>query len=196
MTDAHQALLLKVRKVVDIKPAEESHLVEAFRPLKKKKNELLIKKGDRVENLFFVAIGFVRLFDVDESGNENTKQLASRLDLISSFESFLNGEPATENLQCISACTLLTISKEDYKNLYQHVREWPAFCRSVYEDSILKMSRWIQDLQSKTAEERYEQLIETQADMALHVPVKYLASYLGIRPQSLSRIRNGQKSES
>ena len=76
------------------------------------------------------------------------------------------------------------------------MREWPAFCRSVYEDSILKMSRRIQALQSKTAEERYEQLIETQADMALHVPVKYLASYLGIRPQSLSRIRNGQKSES
>ncbi len=54
--------------VVDIQAAEESHLIEAFRPLKKKKNEFLIKKGDRVENLFFIGSGFARLFDIDKWG--------------------------------------------------------------------------------------------------------------------------------
>ncbi|MBX2842423.1 MAG: Crp/Fnr family transcriptional regulator, partial [Flammeovirgaceae bacterium] len=69
------------------------------------------------------------------------------------------------------------------------VEAWPRFCQSVYEDYILQISKRLNILQNLTATEKYENLLASSPHIALHTPVKYLASYLGIQPQSLSRIR-------
>jgi CRP-like cAMP-binding protein len=186
--DINTILLDSIKEVTIISDKEVEILTSVFQSITKKKKEYLVKEGSLSPNLYFIIKGYVRCFYI-EDGNEITTQIYSTKDFATSFESFLNNEYSKEYIQCTSDCTLLSISKSDYDKLYQEVSNWSTFCKSVYEKHIVKISERANSLQNLSASDRYLRLLNTQPNIALNTAVKHLASYLGIKPQSLSRIR-------
>ena len=177
-----------IKEKVDISDNEIEILTSNFQIITKQKNEYLVIEGSKSLYLYFIIDGFVRYLHIDD-GNEITTQISTTKDFVTSFESFLNNSFSKENIQCTSDCTLLRISKDEYQNLYREVSNWSIFCKSVYEDQIRKISERANSLQKLSASQRYLKLLNNQPKIALNTAVKHLASYLGIKPQSLSRIR-------
>jgi len=188
MNASHSLLYDTIKKVITVSDNEIEVLNTAFKVVTKNKNEFLVREGAISRNLYFVVSGYLRCFYIDD-GNDITTQFATTKDFITSFESFLNNEFSKENIQCISDCILLSISRDGYEQLYQEVLNWPMFCKSVYESHIIKLSQRANTLQNLPASKRYLNFLNAQPNIALNTSVKHLASYLGIKPQSLSRIR-------
>lgn len=181
-------LIDTLEKKINISDKEKEVLTTYFQITIKKKNEYLVNEGASSSYLYFIINGYVRCFYNDD-GNEIITQISTTKDFITSFESFLNNNSSKENIQCISDCILLRISKDQYENLYKEISNWSIFCKSVYEDHIIGISKRANSLQNLSASKRYLRLLNTQPNIALNTAVKHLASYLGIKPQSLSRIR-------
>ncbi len=191
--DNQKGLLNFIEGRVSISDEERKVLLASFKVSNKNKNDYLIKHDDRARHLYFIVNGSIRIFKYDSEGNEITTHLFRANSFVTSFESFVNATPSDENVQCISQCEYLSISKEDYDAFYKTVKAWPIFCRKIYEDYIKKKDERIYAFQHLSATERYQNLMETEPDVVLNTEVKYLASYLGIKPQSLSRIRSSIK---
>ncbi|MDN3668265.1 Crp/Fnr family transcriptional regulator [Echinicola jeungdonensis] len=189
MKDPHYLLEQKIENSIKLSPPEKELIKSSFNFISKGKNEHLMKSGETSRHLYFIVKGYVRTYHVNETGEEVTTSLAGEGDLMASFESFLKEIPSHENIQCVTSCELLKISREGYNNLFKEVLHWPEFCKGVYEKYILKMGQRLLGMQKWSASERYEKLLESDPKLVGEIPVKYLASYIGVKPQSLSRIR-------
>jgi CRP-like cAMP-binding protein len=193
MTPPYSDLLAAIGQKIVLSDPDKAYLLAAFQPLKRKKSEYLLRMGDSCQHLYFVSQGYLRHFHTNELGTDVTTEIVTSPTLVTAFESFLQNTPSSQNIQCLTPCELLRISKGDYDTLYTTIAQWPLFCQQVYEKHILRMSQRLHLLQCFSATERYETLLTTQPEIMRHTPVKHLASYLGIQPQSLSRIRKNIK---
>ncbi|WP_258099420.1 Crp/Fnr family transcriptional regulator [Marinoscillum pacificum] len=164
-----------------------------FQVVQAKKGEILIHQGNLVHHLYFINSGYVRTFFLNENGEEFTTSLGEKGQMISSYEGFQRGVKSTESVQAMTDSTLLMVNKTDYDRVYREVNSWPRFCSGFTEEAILRSGERLLDLQRLSASERYEKLLKNRPNIAMNVPVKFLASYLGIQPQSLSRIRAQRK---
>ena len=181
-------LIDTISEKINLSKEEIKILHSSFQTVTKNKNEYLVYEGNKSSYLYFLTKGYVRFF-YNEDGNEITTQIYAEKSFITSFESFIKNNPSKENIQCNSDCTLLRISKNQYENLYKEISDWSMFCESVYQDYIMKTAERVNSLQNLSASNRYLNLLQNKPNIALNTPIKHLASYLGIKPQSLSRIR-------
>jgi len=163
-----------------------------FKPVYLKKGEFFLKAGRHSDRLGFVQSGIVREFVLHED-KEVTKWISTRGYFVVDLASFLFNAPARWNIQALTDCELHVISLSDYKKIGQSVANWAeleklfiAKCFTVLEDRV------VQHL-SLSAEERYQQLFDFNKELFNLVPLQYLASMLGITPETFSRIRNKQK---
>lgn len=189
MINKHALLLETVAKKITLSESEREYLQTSFQYLQREKSDHLIAQGTVVQHLYFVLSGYCRAYHYTPEGEEITNNIASRGEFVTAFEGFINGCESKESIQCITACEVLMISKDRHDSLYDQITNWSVYCRSVYEFHILKMAERLAMLQNLSAADRYEKLLRTQPGLAQNAAIKYLASYLGIRPQSLSRLR-------
>ena len=159
-----------------------------FKPVFARKHDLLLQAGKTARHLYFVDKGYLRTCFYRD-GQPVTTHLSGPGTFITAFNSFIRQEPAQEQLECLCACELLAIAKPDLDALLGHSQKWATFGRLLYEESLSCKEQRTTDFITLTAEERYAKLLRTHPGLVQHVPVQYLASYLGIRPESLSRIR-------
>jgi CRP-like cAMP-binding protein len=149
----------------------------------------LEEQGKVPQYLYFIDSGFMRLFYYDENGEEQTTFLSSQSGFIASFSSLINQTKATENVECITDCELFKISYVDAKKLVENSENFKNFFLVMFEKSISSASTRANDLAMLNAEQRYQKMIDQQPHFIQNIPLQYIASYLGIKPQSLSRIR-------
>ena len=181
-------LINTIKNKIKLSANEEELLISYFEFIQTNKNDYLINVGSTSRYLYFVVEGYIRSFYVD-NGIEITNQFTSANEFVTSFESFAHNIESKENVQCMSDCSLLRISKSNYEQLFKEVASWSTFCNGVYEKHILRMSERANSLQTLSASERYLKFLDKRPNIVQHANVKHLASYLGIKPQSLSRIR-------
>ena len=160
-----------------------------FEALTLSRNTIIEKQDNVPANLYFIVSGCIRLFYYDEKGDEKTTYLSSANSFITSFLCFINQVKATENIECVTDCKLLRISHSSLKTLIDHSENFKKFSLIIFEQAISSTALRANDLATLTAEQRYKKLITQQPQLVKNVPVQYIASYLGIKPQSLSRIR-------
>ena len=165
----------------------------AFEAVSLKKNAVVEAVGEVPQHLYFIGTGYMRLFYSDADGDEVTTHLGAAHDFLTPFLSFIHQQRAPENLACITACTVLRISRPRLVALIEASAAFKAFSLLIFEQAIADTSRRANSLATLTAEQRYRQLATARPDLILHVPVNYLASYLGISRESLSRIRRQVK---
>lgn len=131
----------------------------------------------------------MRLFYYDVNEEEQTTFLCSQSGFITSFSSFVNQTKATESVECITECELLKISHIDARKLVEKSEFFKNLFLSIFEKSISLSSLRANDLAMLNAEQRYQKMMDHHPHFIKNIPLQYIASYLGIKPQSLSRIR-------
>jgi CRP/FNR family transcriptional regulator, anaerobic regulatory protein len=165
------------------------YVSQFFIPINSARNSILEEQDKIPEYLYFINSGFMRLFYYDQNGEEQTTFLCSQNGFIASFSSLINQTKATENVECITDCELLKISFKDAKQLVDKSAIFKNFFLVMFEKSISLATLRANDLASLNADQRYQKMIDQQAHFIHNIPLQYIASYLGIKPQSLSRIR-------
>lgn len=159
------------------------------------KGDFIIKPNQVCSNLCFVVSGIYRVYHI-ENGKEITSYFnyENRNQFVASFVSLLTGEKSKEYIECISSGTLISIKYSDWQNLYKEIPELNTYGRLMAEyNYVLAMER-IEALQYQSAKERYLEFIKVYPQLLNLIPHHYIASYIGVTPESLSRVRKSLSS--
>lgn len=160
-----------------------------FEPVLFPKNRVIEEAGAVPRHLYFVVKGFMRLFHYNENGHEVTTHINCPPGFLTSYFHFSNQTKADENVECITECELLRITKANLDRLISQSTVFKDFSIVVFQQSLAYNEARSKELATLTAEQRYKRLIENYPGIIHHVPVQYIASFLGMKPESLSRIR-------
>jgi CRP-like cAMP-binding protein len=159
-----------------------------FKPLPLKKGDFFLKTGRHSDRLGFVQTGIIREF-VFVDDKEVTKWISTKGYFVVDLSSFVFQQTARWNIQALTDCELYVIDSKDYLKIGQVIPRWTELeklfitkCFTVLEDRILQHL-------SMSAEERYNQLFDFNKELFNQVPLQYLASMLGMTPETLSRLR-------
>lgn len=168
---------------------KEALLAMEYFPLRKlSKNEIFFKEGNIATNVYLVIEGCVRLFySVD--GNEKTAYFFTEGSFFCANESFIKKTPASENFQVLENTTIMLFPESLSVELSKKFPNFKNIERIALIDELISSNRIIESFVSKSPEERYLDLLKTNKELFQRVHQHYIASYLGISPQSLSRIR-------
>lgn len=162
---------------------------QLFQPVIVPKNHLLEETGKIPRYLYYIISGFMRSFYYDDNGNEVTVHINCPHGFFTAFSEFVNQINSPINIETITDCKLLRINQSDYKLLMQKSLFWKDYGLYILQDLMKYNEDRSKDLANLTAEERYRKLMSTQPEILQNVPLQYIASFLGIKPESLSRIR-------
>jgi len=157
-------------------------------PKKFPKKSIILKKGRVESHLSFVETGILRLY-IPKIDNDLTFGFVFANEFVSAYDSFLMQAPCQYELEAIVTTTLWQISYQDLQSIYNDTSVGNEIGRKNAEALFLKKSGRELSLLNKSAEERYLDLFTERPELIKKIPLKYIASYIGITPQALSRIR-------
>jgi len=167
----------------------ENALQDCFTKITLAKNDHLLTEGKVCRHLYFLEKGALRGF-YNLDGKEITHWFGFEKDFVTSFHSFITGEPAVENIQLLESCTVWAISKETLTDLLNRHHDIERLVRITYEKYYIRLEERYVNAQFKSARERYEHLLHETPYILERVPLGLIASYLGISQETLSRIRS------
>lgn len=169
---------------------KEKELIQTFFIQKRlRKHQYLLQEGDVCKYLAFVAKGLLRTYNIDEKGDAHMSVFGWEGWWLSDFNSFLSREPAVFNIDAIEESELLLISRLDYDAITVEVPIMDRYYRILYQNSLVTKERRLMSSITHTAEEKYLQLLALDPKIVERIPQNLIASYLGIAPETLSRIR-------
>ncbi len=168
---------------------DELQLKKYLSPKKLRKKQYLLQEGDVCRSIAFVEKGILKAYSVDEKGSEHIIQFGLEGWIISDLYSFLTEEPATYNIDAIEDSELLLISKSAHEELLQQMPKYETFTRLNITGAYLSMQRRLTSIISSPLGERYSKFMELYPDIAQRVPQHMIASYMGLTPETLSRVR-------
>ncbi len=182
-------LLNKLTSILNVSPALESQLKKIAFPYTIKKNENVLSINDRCNHLYFVDKGLLRGYYFNDE-KEITNWFAGEGDFATCFYAFVTKEPSFETIQALEDVQLTGILYADLEELYKTFPETERLGRIITQNYYIQLEERILNLQFKTAKERYQHFSESHADLLQRVTLGHVASYLGITPETLSRIRS------
>ena len=185
----HDHLLNLISKKITLTEKDIELCKQYFEPVLFPKNRIIEEERKIPQYLYFVVSGFMRLFHYNENGDEITTHINCPPGFITSYTHFINQTKADENVECITECELLRITKKDLDLLIEKSSAFRDFSILVFQQSLAYNENRSKELATLTAEQRYKKLIENYPAILHNVPVQYIASFLGMKPESLSRIR-------
>lgn len=185
----YQQLTRTIRERVNLTDDEAASLGRYFVPKRYRKRQYILNAGDKCQYLIFVAKGLLRSFSVRDDGNEHVMQLALEGAWITDMGSFLSGEDAIYNIEALEAAELLLLTKTAMDEMIETFSNIERYFRLLMQSSIIALQRRIRLTQTYSAEEAYLKMMELQPDIVNRAPQQHIASYLGITPETLSRIR-------
>jgi CRP-like cAMP-binding protein len=175
-------------KIVSFNAEEKQVLESAFSLRHVPKKFKLTAEGKIAKELYFINKGLVRLY-YTKDGEEITGFIFREGLFASSYDSFLRQMPSIQTLETIEECELLVISFEGLQKLYDAVPKFHILARKVAEQRFINSQLILSSFIMDSPEERYRKFEELHGDLLLRVPHHMIASYLGITPVSMSRIR-------
>ncbi len=176
-----------IKKYVDLSDSDLEAITGRFRNKVVKKNSYLLREGDTCKDLVFVQKGCLRLYYLKDD-IEVSVWFAFQESSAIEIYSFISGNPSNYFLQAIEDTEVLCLSKTELTRLYQYQPKMQEMMRNFWEDVILNLINRFTALQKDSAEQRYRELLKKPAYLET-IPQKYLASFIGVTPTSLSRIR-------
>ena len=169
---------------------EELALIDVhFEKKELKKKEFLLQDGQVCQFIAFIAEGSIRHFHVKD-GLEKTCDISFENAWVTEFQSFTHKTPCIMNLQTMEETTVNVIKRENLYKLYTACNKYETLGRLMAEQVAQRATEIAMSLSSDKPEERFQNLIKKQPDLFQRIPQKYIANFLGISPESLSRIRS------
>jgi len=178
-----------ILKRIELTDEEFTRCTTFFIPKKLRKHQFLLHEGEVCRSYAFVVKGCLRSYSVDDKGEEHIVQFAIEDWWISEPYSALTGEPSEYNIDALEDSELLLLERSTEDKLLKEVPKFDRLFRLLLENRFVANQRRINATLSTSAEERYLSFLKTYPAIAQRVPQSQIASYLGITPQSLSRIR-------
>jgi CRP-like cAMP-binding protein len=152
------------------------------------KNAYFSRAGLISDHIGFVSKGLLRAFYTIKD-KETTSFFLTPGAVAAALLSFIKQQPAIENIQALETSEMLVISRKDLHKLYENNWKWQQVGRVLIENYYVNMEQRTITLQSQTAQERYAQFLKDYPEIIQKVPLHYIASYLGMSPETLSRVR-------
>ena len=174
---------------ISLTEQEKETITTFFVPKKLRKRQYLLQEGDVCKYMAFVEKGLLRSYNVDEKGEEHMNLFAWEGWWTSDLHSFLSGEKAVFNIDAIEESELLMISLADFEEMTLQVPIMDRYFRILFQNSLVTKDRRLVSSNTHTAEEKYIQLTESNPKLIQRVPQNLVASYLGLAPETLSRIK-------
>jgi CRP-like cAMP-binding protein len=168
---------------------EKIHTIcSLFRPQTIRKGEFFLHTGKACDRLSFVESGFLRIF-VETEKKEITQWISGEGYFVTDLSSFIHGSPARWTIQALTDTEVMSISKATYQQIGSSLPEWPMLEKLFIVKCFTIMEERILGHLSMTAEERYQYFFENHRNLFNNVPLQYIASMLGMTPETFSRIR-------
>ncbi|MBZ4188738.1 Crp/Fnr family transcriptional regulator [Niabella beijingensis] len=153
-----------------------------------KKNEMVVRVGEPANYVYYIDKGLVRFYH-ELDGKEHTYRIFRENMWISDYAAFLTRSKSIMNIEALEDCVLIQLHYDHMQKGYERAKVFERFGRKMAESLFLTTVQRTMDIMAKSPETRYLELLEHDAEMIHRVPLKYIASMLGIEPESLSRIR-------
>jgi len=173
-------------------PPTLADFVQLFSPRSLEKREAFVSAGTTPTSIAFVCEGLLRMYYPRPDGRESNKSFVAENELCAAFEALLDGRPTRLAIECLEPTRLLVASYAEVRSLYDRDPYWDRVGRCVAERLYVKKVRKEAQLLMGSASERYEVFLTECAGIEARVPDYHVASYLGITPESLSRIRRAR----
>jgi CRP/FNR family transcriptional regulator, anaerobic regulatory protein len=184
----YDQILKQLSQFISLDKSEQNYFVAKLKVKEYKKKELILQEGYVCKYVYFINSGCLRYY-YNLEGEEKTAQFFFENGWYTDYASFLTGKPTQQNIETLEKTELLLISTDDLQQLYTDIPKFEKFGRLMAENAFLGVRNRNEMLMNQRAEERYLTLMKERPKVFERVPQHYIASYLGIKPPSLSRIR-------
>jgi len=184
-----------IRQRISLTEDEATIIKTYLTPKKLRKKQYLLQEGDVCKNFSFVERGLLRSYNVDDKGAEHMIQFAWEGWWMVDIFSFLTGEQSTYNIDAIEDTELLMIQPHSYEELMLKVPRMERYFRILFQNNIIAKERRLISSISHAAEEKYLNLVQTHPGIIQRIPQNLIASYIGITPETLSRVRRNLASK-
>ena len=182
-------MIQNFNKKVALTEEEETLIKKYLIPKKLRKKQYLLQEDEVCKSYAFIEKGALRAYTVDNSGNEHIIQFGIEGWIVSDLYSFLTGEPATYNIDALEDAELVLISKTAHEELLQKLPKYETFTRLNITGAYIAMQKRLTSIISSPLEERYTNFTKAYPEIVQRVPQHMIASYMGLTPETLSRIR-------
>lgn len=173
---------------VAIEKKSMENILSVFEPLEMLKGEFFLKSGKICREMAFIESGYMRMYDIVD-GKEITLWIGSGGKFITSLSSFVFETSNNWNIQAITDCKLYVINRRDHFKLNKTEPKWLEFDNILLANSFALLEKSMFSQLHTTAKQRYDKLISEDPELFKNIPLQYIASMLGITPESLSRLR-------
>lgn len=185
-----ELILKNVAKHIDLNEKERVYFLSLLERRVLKRKKLILKQGIVCQYVAFVIDGALKSYTIDHEGKEHILNFATPDWWISDMYSLISQKPAILNIEAIADSEILVLSRDNREKLYQTIPKFERFFRILVENSLVANQQRLIDNLSATAEERYLHFIGKYPTIPFCVPQHSIASYLGITPEFLSKIRS------
>ncbi len=180
----------KFNQRVPLTGDEEDFIKQHLAPKKLRKRQYLLQEGDVCKNLALVEKGAMRSYLVDPAGQEHITSFALEGWTIGDLSSFHSELPSTQNIDALEDCELVLISKSAHDELLKAMPKYETYIRLLITDAYVALQRRTLNMISMSLDDRYKAFLNTYSNIAQRVPQHMIASYMGLSPETLSRIRS------
>ena len=181
-------LLDSVQNTIRLSQAEKDIVRSLWKEKNYKKGEFFLAEGQTCKQVGFIVNGLMRYY-INHDGEDKTYAFAQETDFVCNNESFIPQAPSTKNIQALEDCEILYISYDDLQTFYKSVEQGERFGRLIIEQVFINTLQDLGSFYTDTPELRYEKFMREHPDLQQRISQYYIASYVGVKPQSLSRIR-------
>ncbi len=185
-----ETIIKNISKHISLDEEEKKYFLSILHYKKLEKGEILLKYGEISKSQFFVIDGCLRNYSIDEQGKEHVIAFACKDWWISDLYSYITETPAEHTIDALVPAEVFEIMKWDMEKVFERIPKFERFFRILFQNSMVNQMRRIRQVMSVPAEERYKVFIKQYPDIYLNIPLKHIASYLGISPEFLSKIRS------
>ena len=182
-------LYKKISTIVTVDEKQFDYFKTLFVPRKLRKRQYFLQEGDVSKYQAFVDNGMLRSYTIDEKGSEHVLQFASEGWWMADISSYLNDESSFLNMDAIEDAELLLINKSSWEMAMHKIPKLERYFRIIIQNHLVATQKRLLQSFTETAEEKYVRFLHTFPDCEQRVPLQMIASYLGIKRETLSRLR-------
>ncbi len=182
-------LIKYIKRYVSISETEIDLFQSYLSPRKLNKKDFLLKEGRICKSRYFITKGCIRLFYIDNKGNEQIIHFGIDSWWITDYESLINEKPSKLYIQAIENTEVLELPEETFDELCQKIPQTERLFRKIMEKTYIAIQKRIEYMYSLSGEELFETFITENPEFIQRVPQYMIASYLGMSPEFVSRIK-------